>query len=208
MKKKITIKNKLNTKTYFIVEIDNEDWGILDRRTLQSFFLIDEKINFVDEKQEKEIIFAIKKFCWGKLLDFIARRERSVWECEQYLKRNFLHSSLSHELIENAKQKNYLNEIRFCEMYIQSLMRIGKSKIEIKHKLFTRGISDSLLTDFLDKFFTQDKEIEIIKVNIEKAKKKYQKYDSNIARNKIISFMIRKGFQYYHFIDYISDTTI
>ena len=195
---KITLKEK--SKTLFFVYFDDVAWGILPRKKLQAFLHLDlHNIEF-NENQINELIKKIKSYAWNKLLDYLSYRERSVQECYEYLKKMYLNHDLSDNLIQRAKDLNYLSNDRFAELYIESLINKGKSRSEIISKLKIKGITSATINKYLDEMYSRE-ENNILKQMVVKAKKRFYNQPAERRREKIISYLSRKGFNYYKIIN-------
>jgi len=113
---KINLQNK--TKTIFIVSIDDEIWGILPARILRFFSIYPGQENHLPDENKTKLIREIENFNWEKLLNFLAYRERSLWECKNFLKQQLLSSSLIEELLKKAIELNFVNDERFAQIYV------------------------------------------------------------------------------------------
>lgn len=73
---------------------------------------------------------------------------------------------------------------------------IKKQKQKLYNKLLRDGFSGSLILSMINQFeFIEDCEENLIK-EIEKSKKRYSKYDEKIMKNKIITSLLNKGYEY------------
>ena len=73
---------------------------------------------------------------------------------------------------------------------------IKKQKQKLYNKLLRDGFSGSVILSMINQFeFIEDYEENLIK-EIEKSKKRYSKYDEKIMKNKIITSLLNKGYEY------------
>lgn len=73
---------------------------------------------------------------------------------------------------------------------------IKKQKQKLYNKLLRDGFSGSVILSMINQFeFIEDCEENLIK-EIEKSKKRYSKYDEKIMKNKIITSLLNKGYEY------------
>jgi regulatory protein len=202
MKKKIRVVRK--TKTLFIVFENNDPWGILPEKILHFFsFQPDQEITIsrdISDQLSEEIV----KYAWNKLLNHLSYRERSSYEVRKYLQRLPLRNDIVEKLITKAISYNYLNENRYCELYIRDLQNKSKSKREIYNKLRIKGISTTLIEINLQQFFEQDKESDAIESLVERADKKFSKFQGNVRREKILNYLTRKGFSYWQVMEILN----
>ena len=191
---KIRIKSK--TKTIFIVYTDSENWGILPLRILQIFSIYPGKETTLENEQLKELLLEIEKFAWDKLLNFLTYRERSRWEAKNYLKQLPLKNSICEKLVTKAVTKDFINDHRFTELYIEDLIEKDKNEKDIKQKLFEKHIPEVMINSMLSELFTPQKKEEVLIKNIEKALARFVQYKGKERRVKILNYLSRKGFSY------------
>ncbi len=192
---KFRIKNK--TKTIFVVQTDNDIWGILPIKILHFFSLSPKNEVELSNEKEAELFSEIEKFAWNKLLNFLSFRERSIWECNYFLKQLPLKSEIAEKLISKAVSMNFVNDKRFAEIYTEDLIEKDKNEKEIKQKLFEKHIPEVMINSVLSKLLTPQKKEEILIKNIEKALARFVQYKGRERREKILNYLSRKGFSYW-----------
>ncbi|CAM4414560.1 MAG: Regulatory protein RecX [Legionellaceae bacterium] len=86
-----------------------------------------------------------------KALSLLARREYSCKELEQklFLKAN-VKRDLVKQLINQLIEENLLSDTRFTEVFIHSRIRKGYGPIRIREELKQKGISLTLIDQYLD----------------------------------------------------------
>ena len=191
--KKIQIKNK--SKTVYILKVDDKIWGILPSKILR-FFSLKSGYSQVNDELIEKLKKEIEKYSWEKLLNYISYRERSVWECGNYLNLLPLKSEISGKLIQKAVKLNLIDNERFAELYVQDLIRKGKNKREISIKLMEKKIAFTMIQRIFDKYFTSEKQNEILEKNIFKALKKYAGFSKKERKEKCLNYLSRRGFSY------------
>jgi len=192
---KIHLKN--NTKTTYIISVDNEIWGILPAKILPFFSLYPNLEKELPTSEKDKILIEIKKYSWNRLLNFLAYRERSIGECRSFLQKQFLLPQIMESLIEKALHKNFINDERFAEMYVQDLLGKNKNKTEIKTKLIGKHISKSLIDKVITKYFTNEMEEQVLSANYNKAINRFNNIPAAVRKEKILNYLTRKGFSYW-----------
>ena len=192
---KFRIKNK--SKTIFLVFEDNKVWGILPEKVLHFFSLTPGKNIELDEGLSSKLFKEIEKFTWEKLLNYITFQERSIWECKNYLKKLPLEINMAEKLIKKAISLNFINDTRFTELMVESLLEKGKSSIETRNKLFQKHIKENIINDIISKYYTSENKIEILEKNLDKALKRYSRFPDKKKIEKTLNYLIRKGFSYW-----------
>lgn len=125
----------------------------------------------------------------AKVLGLLARRPRSRWEIEQYLKRK-TNDSDEIEKILNALSK-YIDDEDFARRWVENrrlLKPISKRKLrlELQQKHISNDIIQNILAD------DEIDETEVLKELIEK-KRGQTRYQDNI---KLMQYLTRQGFNY------------
>lgn len=183
------------SKTISIVLIDEERWGILPNRVLLRLSLSTEREIDASELQLEKLKEELEKYAWDRFLKFLAYRERSMWECNNFLNHLPLQNSISDKLIELALKYNYISDQRFAEVLVRSLCEYGKSKQEIVRKLKEKQIADELINKYLaEYYYTQEQKI--LAYNIKKALARYSRFPEKERKEKLKIYLFRKGFTY------------
>ena len=188
MKRRIKTSLKYGKKTLFIIEVDNIKWGILNKKVLHLFSKETEWL--ASEEELKQITEQIKKNAWQKVLRFLAYRERSTKEVIQYLNKMPLKAEFSNEIIRRIKKYNYLNDDRFGEVLIRSLISKNKSKSEIKYKLLQKGISSEEVDKMIGKYLDNDRMSSILLYQFQKSERKYSKYTEKKRKEKCYQYLM------------------
>ncbi|MCD6177214.1 MAG: RecX family transcriptional regulator [Candidatus Cloacimonetes bacterium] len=192
------LKTIKRTKTTSIVLANDEYWGILPDKILH--FYCKGQIDYFELSDEEatKLIDEIKKQSWNKLLDYLAYRERSLGECEEFLsKKIFFKKELQAALLEKAVSLNFINDTRFAEMLTDDLIRNSKSKVEIKNKLYAKNINENIISNILQKKFNSKTADEVLDANFKKAKRRFSNLKKNKQNEKILNYLTRKGFVYW-----------
>jgi regulatory protein len=195
MKKKIKLRKK--SSTLFLVLEDNDPWGILPVKILHFFSLQPEVETEINNEIQQKLVLEINKFAWNRLLHYLSFRERSIHEARGYLLQLPLRSDLAEQMISKAISYNYINEKRFCELYITDLQNKSKSRKEIIEKLRTKGVSRAMINESLEEHFNNEREVEAIKILYRKAETKYRADSKIKQKQKILNYLTRKGFSYW-----------
>ncbi|MCD4796499.1 MAG: RecX family transcriptional regulator [Candidatus Cloacimonetes bacterium] len=203
---KFRIKNK--TKTIFVIQADNDIWGILPIKILHFFSLLPEKEVELSCENEAKLFSEIEKFAWDKLLNFFSFRERSIWECNNFLSQLPLKSEIAEKLISKAVSMNFVNDKRFAEIYTESLIIKEKSLTEIKNKLFVKHINKKIIDEVLKIQYSAEKKDEIIKENVKKTLSRYSRFSKKEKLEKCLNYLTRRGFSYWEVKENIEELMI
>jgi regulatory protein len=127
----------------------------------------------------------------NQTLNLIARRPRSVWEIDQYLRRK---SYSDEEIlsIQNAlREKDYLDDADFARRWVESrrlLKPISRRKLQVE--LRQKRVSDEDIKSALDSDETD--EVEVLRVEVAK-KRRQTRYQDDA---KLMAYLARQGYGY------------
>lgn len=155
------------------------------------------------DKESYDFLFFLNQIhlCKKKSLDLLAIRDHSCFELKNKLRQRKFKIEVIDEVFLYLKEKNYLNDERFCEIFLKS--RINKKpegKIILLKRLQQKGVSYSLAENIYEKIIDEEKEVEICNLAYEKA---YRKYGEDLDRIK--QYLTRSGFSYYLIKEIISN---
>jgi regulatory protein len=195
---KLTKKPKNKTQSF--IEINDIQWGILPNKILRFFSITD---NTIDENTTENLLEELEKYAYSKAISYLASRERSEREVERYLQQHKFHPDIRTKIINKLKSQNYLNNERFAELYTADLIQKKKSRREIYHKLREKGIDKNQIEKSLNNFYTEDEQTQILQELVKKAQVKYRNHPKK--KEKIITYLYRKGFKYDEIVNNIND---
>ncbi|MCF7920503.1 MAG: RecX family transcriptional regulator [Candidatus Cloacimonetes bacterium] len=199
MKNLLKIK-KLNERNYLIL-VDELPQGVIPYSNLRHLpfagsLLAGSEVP-VDEIQIAELKSAISENAWQRLINWLALQERSSQECRSYLRKIYLEEDIAETLINKAHALNFIDDDRFAELYMQSLMEKGKSLPEIRNKLWNKAVDENQINDWLQKFYDPQQQQESLKQNLEKLLVRWQNFDQKTRKQKIYNYLTRRGFNFY-----------
>ena len=125
-----------------------------------------------------------------KVLKYVLYKKRS----ESEVRRKFedtMSTNMLEDILEELKQNSYINDEDYVERAVSEFVALQNISLkQIKYKLLSKGISSNIVEDY---FYNNRAELqEYEKNSIEKiiAKK------SDSSKDEIISFLLKKGFEY------------
>ena len=183
------------TKTISVVFIDEVGWGILANKVLQRLGISIENETNLPESQSERLLEELNNYAWNRFLKFLTYRERSLWECQQYLKELPLHKNIADKLIALANKYNYISDDRFAEILVRSMCEYGKSKRQIICKLKEKRIADNLMEKYIQEYYL-DQEQSILAQNTQKALARYSRLPQKAQIEKVKTYLYQKGFSY------------
>lgn len=125
---------------------------------------------------------------------FCAYQERSIYEVKQKLDRLGLSSSVQKKIIDILIEKDFINEDRYCELFIRSKINQNSwGPYKITQELKKRQISDELIQKYMDKF-PVEKHDEILNKLISHKMRTIKENDIFKKKQKILRFAYGKGY--------------
>lgn len=156
--------------------------------------LLQEKIKKNDEIDEHRIKQLKKLSDEGKLkqkaLEWIMGRPHSERELRDYLYRKKAEKDLIESIVEEFREKKYLNDEAFATWFVELRRRKNKSTREISSELRGKGVSAVIVQRVIDDDEKTDKES--LKLLFTKLSTRSRYKD----QNKLKAYLVSKGFSY------------
>ena len=184
-------------KDKFIIETDTKEVFLLSYRDFEKLKIQNEMI--IDEKLYSNLL-EISKFseAFGISLNFLSYKLRTEKEVVTKLKsKNFSYEIIA-DVLDKLKTLDLIDDVNYAKVFINDKINLTNcSKKRIINDLYLKGIDKRVYQDYLDEVFGYnmefDKATEAVETKINIWKEKYQGYE---LKNKIITFLLQKGFNY------------
>jgi regulatory protein len=191
---RVSRKDEKNVSVYF----DNGERLILSEDTFFNSGL--RKGDEISEDRfsffiEQNILYHIKQ----RALSFLGRRFHSERELLIKLKQKSYEERLIKLVLNELREKSFIDDQVFANHFVEEKLkkkRWGNNKI--RSALFSKGVSASIIDEVLKLF---DSEVDQNEAALGLAKKKFEKLklresDERKLKQKIISFLLSRGFDY------------
>lgn len=133
---------------------------------------------------------------YDKAVDLLARRAHFESELVQKLLKRGYDSDMVEKVIEECREKGYVNDLENARMYIQSLKN-DKSAYYIKGKLHSKGVPKDIIGIVMEECEINEFDIAMKlvykKLNLEEGEKVSLEYKEML---KICRYLSSKGFSY------------
>ncbi|HFK5507346.1 recombinase RecX [Elizabethkingia anophelis] len=139
-----------------------------------------------------------------KLINYCVYQDRCHKEVEEKMRDFLLIPDAKDEILLYLIKENYLNEERFTRSYIRGKFYVkhwGRQKIKLQLKM--KGISEKLIQNCMDEIYDDDY-IKQIKIFAEKLLPTYKDLNDFQRKNKLIRFLVTKGYEYELIIENIT----
>lgn len=141
----------------------------------------------------------------NKALFFLKFRYRSEKEIRDYLNKYLLKQQTSPEIIEKTinnvvnrlKELEFVNDYNFVRLWVEKRVRSNpKGRSVIVYELKQKGIADEVIEEVLDSEIKKYSESDVIKELLEKADRRYKHLPYLKRKEKLINFVVRRGFSF------------
>jgi len=177
--------------------LDEEFAFGLDEEVLYKYGLkIGEEL---DQKKIDQILESeVKKESKDAALKFLSYRMRSEKEVRDKLKKKEFANDLIDEVIKDLKRINLIDDSNFASAFVRDkISNKPQGKILLKQELWKKGIKEEIIVKVLKEYFEdEEEELNLAKNLLEKRKKRYENLDKNVAKRRMMSFLLRRGFSY------------
>jgi len=149
----------------------------------------DDELSAVDVKKYKKLSDDGK--LRARSLEWLLNRPHSIREFKDYLYRKEADPELTTALVQEFLDKNYLNERKFGEWFVELQQRRGKSNRAIRSELFKKGLERELIDELMND--GSNDESPRLKALIAK-KRKSSRYQND--PQKLAQYLVTQGFNW------------
>ncbi|HSX43843.1 MAG TPA: RecX family transcriptional regulator [Candidatus Saccharimonadales bacterium] len=134
---------------------------------------------------------AVLDKAYDRALNLIARRQRSRWELEDYLKRKDYDQDAIQIILNRLSERGYVNDKAFAEAWVSNRRLLkATSKLRLQQELRQKRVSDDIVQEVLEEDETN--ELDVLKELIER-KRKQTRYQDDL---KLMQYLVRQGYNY------------
>lgn len=125
-----------------------------------------------------------------KVMNYIMYKKRTEYEVKNKFSK-ILEENLLNDIIEYIKEAGYLSDIEYIDRAVSEFKALNNLSIkEIKYKLYSKGIENSLIEDY----FSQNKE-ELYEYELKSAKNIFVKKQSMMDEKEVENYLRKKGYK-------------
>ncbi|MDZ7786470.1 MAG: RecX family transcriptional regulator [Candidatus Saccharibacteria bacterium] len=168
--------------------------------------LLEAKLKTGDELSEAEVRQFKKQSEDGKLYDrligLLAKRPRSRWELEEYLKRKKVEPETQAQLLGKLEDKKLIDDQDFARRWVENRRLLKPmSRRKLRQELMQKRIDHDIIERVLEE--DESSERGVLRELIEK-KRHISKYKND--RQKFMQYLARQGFNYGDIKDVLHET--
>jgi len=130
---------------------------------------------------------------------YLGRRQHSTSELRIKLKQKGYETELINEVLDDLKNKNYLDDTEFAKMFVEEKIKLKLwTEQKLRSELIKRGIKSEIISDVLRNIISEEDKLNNV---ITVASKKYdtlknRKLDKDLIKKKLITFLNSRGYDY------------
>ena len=125
-----------------------------------------------------------------KVMNYIMYKKRTEYEVKNKFSKT-LEENLLNDIIEYVKEAGYLSDTTYIDRAVSEFKFLNNlSRKEIKYKLYSKGIENSLIEDY----FSQ-KSDELYEYELKSARNIFIKKQSTIDEEEIKNYLRKKGYR-------------
>lgn len=195
MKKITKIEYQKKNKERFNIYLDDEygfsvDISILIDYSLKKGMVLDDAlIGDILRAEEK-----ISVYNYG--ISVLSRCAKSECELRLKMQSKGFEPDLIEKAIKTLKEQKYLDDERYCEMYIRDKTNLSNNGVrKIKEALYYKGIAKEIINEKI-KMITPESEEERAFILAEKKLLNIKENDTRKKMAKLSNYLIGKGFEY------------
>ncbi|MBS5943041.1 MAG: RecX family transcriptional regulator [Finegoldia magna] len=184
-------------KDKFVIETDTKESFLLSYNDFERYKIHNEMT--IDDELYTHLL-NISKFteAFEISLNFLSYKLRTEKEIITKLKSKKFSTEIIDEVITKLKNLDLLDDYNYAKIFINDKINLTNySKRRIINDLYQKGIDKRIYEDYLEDVFGYnielDKATQIVETKINIWKEKHEGYD---LKNKIVTFLLQKGFSY------------
>jgi len=130
---------------------------------------------------------------------FLGRRQHSTSELRIKLKQKGYETELINEVIDDLKNKNYLDDTEFAKMFVEEKIKLKLwSEQKLKSELIKKGINAEIISDVLRNIISDE---DTLNNAMTVAEKKYDNLknrdvENDVIKSKLVAFLKSRGYNY------------
>lgn len=185
------------------IYVDEEySFSVVDNTVIQENLFKGKEITQteIDRIQKEDIVQRM----FYKSIERISSRPRSIYEIRVFLKKKLeklkkddIKTSVITCIVNKLLEKNYLNDEEFAQWWIRNrMLNRGKSKLELKKELFTKGLRGNLIEKVLSEEVKEEDLVDIAQKLADKKKRSLSRKELNNKEEelKVKQYLQRKGY--------------
>jgi regulatory protein len=145
---------------------------------------------------------------WDRISRFCAYQERCTADIKKKLAEWSLTDSKAETVIERLAREGFLDDRRFARAFVRGKFRLNQwGRKKIVYELRTRQIAEDVIYEAFSEI-SEDEYSQMIRLLISKKRSQIKKGKAMNLREKIITFVVGKGFEYGKVVQVLEEDTL
>ncbi len=131
-------------------------------------------------------------------LRFLSFRMRSEKELRDKLRKKEFAQNIIDEVIKDLARVNLIDDYEFASAFVRDrISNSPRGKVLLRRELWKKGIRKEIIEKVLREYFKEeDQELALARELSQKRKRRYHGLEKNVAKRRMMSFLLRRGFSY------------
>ena len=188
---KITdIKQQVKRQDRYSIYVDEKySFSLSENELMLQGLRIGQEFNKGEFEKVKQT--ALEDKAYMQAISMIARRKRSKWEMEQYLKRKSYSDNTINKILNKLSNTKLLDDKEFARAWVDNRRLLKQtSQRRLWQELKQKRVPDSVISEVLEYDEIDEKQVLAEIVEKKKTQSRYQDGE------KLIAYLLRQGFNY------------
>ena len=173
--------------------LDDRCVGTLPVKVLPLFVRPGEEQEIAPEEAE-QLWPLLKSQARSLLLDYLAKAEHSEHQSREHLKKRGFDATIIDELIDYCKQKRFIDDARYSEIYIRSWLKRGIGLKLLRNKLREQRLAQSIWEPLLEDMYEPEDGFETLKTQMQKYISRQKEMPHHKLKDKTFGYFVNKGY--------------
>jgi regulatory protein len=173
--------------------LDEKSVGTLPIKVLPLFVRPGEEQEITADEAE-QLWPLLKSHARNLLLDYLAKAEHSEHQSREHLRKRCFDAAIIDELIDYCKEKKFIDDARYSEIYIRSWLKRGIGLKLLRSKLREQRIAQSIWEPLLEEMYEPEDGFDTLKSQMHKYISRQKEMPYNKLKDKTFGYFVNKGF--------------
>jgi regulatory protein len=142
-----------------------------------------------------------------RMMSLCSKNEKCAYDIEQKLRKNNYSDDDIKKIINELHESDFINQARYAEAFVNDKLRFNHwGKRKIAYALKAKNIDEEIINQKLEEINPELYE-EILKGELEKKINSIDKITDKSEKEKVVRYLLQKGFEYGKIFDIIEKRT-
>ncbi len=146
-------------------------------------------LDLIDILIQEQLYFSF----YNKAISYSLKGMKSKFQIKHYLITKECPKEYIDQIIDKLYDLKLINDLKYANTYANQLIKKSYGKKMIEAKLSQIGISSEIINEILISF-DNEMYLDYAKIIVVKQRKNYKKYDLKEQNNKLVKYLIQRGY--------------